>query len=141
MNIKYDNFDYIVKEIDFVLQKMSEAATTEEKLYYFSAAHGVINRVMNFDCNPVLVFAHQVLSAVHGTFMSRLAAAKSGGEKHLAITPEMVKKLQETLGKFRTALEQKDQAKIYNAMQQFANIGYTATGNGFYLYQKGLLKI
>ncbi len=141
MNIEPKNIDHIAKEIDFVLQKISEAATTEEKLYYFSAVHGVINRVMNFDCNPVLVFAHQVLSSVHGIFMSRLAAAKSSGEKHLAVTPEMVKKLQETLEKFRTAFEQKDEAKICNALQKFANIGYTATGNGFYLYQKGVLKI
>jgi len=141
MNISSDNLDYISKEIDFVLQKMDEAATPEEKLYYFSALHGIINRVMNFKCDPILVFAHQVLSTVHTIFISRFASIKSGGEKHLAIPPEILEKLQGTLSEFKTALQQKELPKIYSALQQFANIGYATTGNGFYLYQKGLLKI
>ena len=62
MNIEPGNIDHIAKEIDFALQRMGDAVTAEEKLYYFSAVHGVINRVMNFQFDPVLVFAHQVLS-------------------------------------------------------------------------------
>ena len=141
MNIEPGNIDHIAKEIDFALQRMVDAVTAEEKLYYFSAVHGVINRVMNFQFDPVLVFAHQVLSTVHGAFMSRLAAMKGGGEKHLAVSKEMVEKLQETLVKFRTALQENDQTKIDNALECFANIGYATTGNGFYLYQKSVLKI
>ncbi len=141
MNIAPENVDRIAKEIDFVLQKMSEALTAESKLYYFSAVYGVINRVMNFQCDPVLVFSYQVLSAVHGAFTSRLAAAKGGSEKHLSVPEGMLEKLQEALGKFSTAFQKKDQARIYAALEWFANIGYATTGNGFYLYQKGELQI
>jgi len=141
MNIAPGNIDHIAKEIDFALQKMGDASTAEEKLYYFSAVHGVINRVMNFQFDPILVFAHQVLSTVHSAFMSRLAAMKGGGEKHLAVSPEMVEKLQETVIEFRTALQEKDQIKVYHVLERFANIGYATTGNGFYLYQRGMLKI
>ena len=141
MKITPENVDHIIKEIDFVLQKMGEALTAESKLYYFSAVHGVINRVMNFQCDPVLVFSHQVLSAVHSAFTSRLAATKGGGEKNLSVSEEMLEKLQEALGKFSTAFQKKDKARIYAALERFANLGYATTGNGFYLYQKGVLTI
>jgi hypothetical protein len=141
MKITPENVDHIIKEIDFVLQKMGEALTAESKLYYFSAVHGMINRVMNFQCDPVLVFAHQVLSTVHSAFTSRLTAAKGDGGKHLSVSEEMLEKLQDTLGKFNIAFQTKDQAKIYASLERFANLGYATTGNGLYLYQKGVLKI
>jgi hypothetical protein len=141
MNIAPGNIDHIAKEIDFALQKMGEASAAEEKLYYFSAVHGVINRVMNFQCDPLLVFAHQVLSTVHGALMSRITATKGGGEKHLSVSKEMIEKLQETVIDFRTALKENDQEKIYSVLERFANIGYATTGNGFYLFQRGMLRI
>ena len=139
--IKSEHIDHIVEEIDFVLKKMQKAQVPEEKLYYFSAAHGVISRVMNFQCDPVLVFAHQVLSTVHAAFTGRLAAMKSKEEKQFAVIPEMVEKLQEVLNDFKAALQRQEIPEIHIALQRFANLGFVPTGNGFYLYQKGVVKI
>ncbi len=131
----------IVEEIDFVLKKMGEVETLDEKLYYFSAVHGMISRVMNFECDPVLVFAHQVLSTVHSAFITRLAAMRGGAERPLAVVPETVEKLQEVLSEFQKALHRQEISSIYNTLERFANIGFVTTGNGMYLYQKGVLKI
>ena len=94
MNVSEGYISHIVGEIDFALKKMSEAEPVEEKLYYFSAVHGIINRVVNFQYDPILIFAHQVLFGVHSAFASRFAAMKAGGEKHMELTPEIIKKLQ-----------------------------------------------
>ncbi len=136
MNVTSESIERISAEIDFALKKMEEAATPQEMFFYFSASYGVINRIMNFECDPVLVFSHQVLSTVHAAFTKRMSMT----ETHMDVTPEMFEKLHSMLGEFVNALKQQDESKVFLALSKFSCLGYATTGNGFYLYKKGVLK-
>ena len=41
--------DILINEIEYVLSKMGESDSLEEKLYYFTAVHGTINRILNLN--------------------------------------------------------------------------------------------
>lgn len=141
MNISDDYLALIIKEMDFAIGKMNESKTPDEMLYYFSACHGVINRVMNFFCDPILVFTHQVLTVTHNALRSRIEAKRSQGEPFLTVPQEMLERLIEYTRELKGALHDKKEPRIYETLSRFSNLAYATSGNGYYLYQKGVLKL
>ncbi len=147
MNVPAEYIRLIIDEMKAVKEKWKLAATPEEKLYYFSAIYGVINRVMNFHTDPILVFVHQVLQTTHHSVVSRLNAPKTPGqESFLGVPDQMIDAVFSATEDLRSAFEkyasqEKADSDMWTALKRFANISYAATGNGFYLYQKGVLKI
>lgn len=140
MNISAESFKKIGEEIDYVLQQMKQTDTPQRALYYFSAAQGVIYRVMNTECDPILVFAHQVLSTAHANFTAQLPSL--GDRPNAAVVAdELLTLLHKALANFGVALNTQEDDQIYRALARIANITYAVTGNGYYLYIKGLLKL
>jgi hypothetical protein len=147
MNVPSEYLTLIVDEMNAVEAKWDAAATPEEKLYYFSAVFGTINRVMNFHTDPVLVLVHQVLQTAHRSVVTRLSAPKPPRqEAFLGVPDEMIDAVLSATKDLRHAFEmyalgQQADNETWNAIKKFASIGYAATGNGFYLYKRGNLKI
>jgi hypothetical protein len=140
MNISTDFQGRIANEIEYVLDRMEEAATPRQELYYFSAVHGIINRLMNFECDPVLVFAHHVLSTTHSSFVSQLGPIEerpNGPE----VFGKLLAEVKLALAKLPSAIKSNNDGEIYDVLKQFANIAYALTGNGYYLYTRGMLKL
>ncbi|KUK64339.1 MAG: hypothetical protein XD85_0600 [Parcubacteria bacterium 34_609] len=52
-----------------------------------------------------------------------------------------VSELESTLKELTTAIELDDESGIFYSLKEFSVLGYIATGNGNYLYKKGMLKI
>jgi len=138
MNISDNSKDIIVKEINYVVNQMEQCSTEEEKLYYFSGVHSMIQRIFNLEYDSELVYAHFILSEAYNAFLQRLGAIKAGqtlillSEEHfrklITITKELAKKIEE-------------KKNIDSTLKKLALLSYTTTGNGYYLFQKGLLKI
>jgi len=141
MKVPSEYMGLILQEMDFAIAKMREAKGTEGMLYYFSACHGSINRVMNFFCDPMLVFVHQVLATVHGALTGRIAATKGQVETPVVVSEEMLEKLGEYLQQLRSALQEQQEPRIYEVLMRLSNLAYATTGNGFYLYLRGMLKL
>jgi len=70
--------DIIVNEIRYSIKKMEEAASIEEKLYYFSAVQGIFHRVFNIEFSPELLFAHFIFNEAFKAFQQKLATMKMG---------------------------------------------------------------
>lgn len=140
MNVSAESQERIVKEITYVLERMNEAATPQHALFYFSAVHGVINRTVNFECDPVLVFAHHVLSTTHASFASQLGPIGERPNGPAAVA-ELLAVLKKALVQLSTALRDNKDEQTRQVLQRFANIAYALTGNGYYLYAKGELNI
>jgi len=147
MNVPAEYMMLIIDEMKAVEKNWDSADTPEEKLFYFSAIFGAINRVMNFHTDPILVFAHQVLQNTHRAVVVRLNAPKpTGQERILGVPEEMIdavlsatKDLRSAFEKY--ALQEEADSETWNALKKLANIGYAATGNGFYLFLRGKLQI
>ncbi len=139
MNITENNKKLILDEFEYVLESMAGTESMEEKLYLFSALYGVVNRVMNIEFDSDLIFLHHVLSAAHTAFSVRHDAMKNKKAFPLHITKEIFDKLFLLIGKLYDCL--KNNTEIDEILKGLIVLAYTTTGNGYYLYQKGLIRL
>ena len=141
MNIPDKYFELILNEFKEVQKLCIEAKTSEDKLFFFSASYGVLNRVMNFCCEPILVFMHQILQDATKNISHRLAIPKKPGSISNSLPIEMWESLFSYFSTLIIEFEKKDEHKIREVLEKFSNLSYATLGNGFYLYLRGKLTI
>ena len=139
MRISENYKKLISDEIDYVAVKMQESVSAEEKLYYFSGLHGIIYRVFNIEYDTDLVFLHFILHQVYTAFQQRLTAITKGGDSIIPITENHFDKLVK-ITKDLVKRIKKDE-DISSILKELVVLAYTTTGNGYYLVQKGLIRI
>jgi len=138
MNISDNSKEIIVKEINFAVSMMNESSNVEEKLYYFSGVYSMIQRIFNLEYDSDLIYAHFILRETYNAFLQRLGAIKAG-QTLIPLSDEQFEKLISLTKELEKKIENK---KDINAtLKELAILSYTTSGNGYYLVQKGLLKI
>lgn len=139
MNISDEFRSLIVSEIDFVLKKVDKSENPSEMLYYFSSIPGVIQRTFNIEYNPDLVFAHFILRSTHQAFLNRLTAIQQGGDTTIPLEKMHFDRLSSITKELAVTIKKKQD--MDNTLKKYIILSYSLTGNGYYLQQKGLLKI
>jgi len=135
MKLSTANKKKLIEEIEFALNSMKAAEDPETKLYYFSAVYGVMPRIFNIEYDPNLVFIHFVVNATYNNINSRL----KNPEKVVKIPDDLFEKLENTTNELLNTLKQNK--NLYEVLKKFILLAYVTSGNGYYLYQRGLLKI
>lgn len=141
MNISDKSRKIIVDEFRLVAKSMKQIEDPSKKLYWFSAAYGVVERVFNLEFDPTLVFVHLVLNAAYGSINSRVSAIIAGADRAIVIPEGLFDSLQEVVEELAENIEAKTDNNIFENLQRTANLVYATTGNGYYLYLKGMLLI
>lgn len=139
MKIPNQYYELLINEFKEIQKLSNEVKSNEDKLYFFSASYGVLNRVLNFHCDTTLVFMHQVLQVAHQNIMQRLSTPKNPGSISNALPDEIIESLFSYFSLLISEIEKKDTSKIREILEKISNISYATTGNGFYLYLKGKL--
>jgi len=139
MNINKDFKETIVKEIKFVVKKMDQSETGEQKLYYFSAIYGILQRIFNLEYDPDLIYMHFVLQNTLEAFSGRLQTIIKGKERIIQLNEDHFKKLTQITKELARKIQKNED--VSETLKRFVVLSYTTTGNGHYLMQKGLLKI
>ncbi len=135
MKIKEHNRKILIDDITFIINRMEKEKEAEQKLYYFSGIYGAIYRIFNNEYDPELILAHIILSITYSNIKSRIDER----EKVIKLPPELFDKLISTTKEFLEKIEKNE--SLYDVLKKYAVIAYLATGNGYYLYQKGLLTL
>jgi hypothetical protein len=125
----------LVNEIGTALERMRASKDPNSIMFYFSAVYGILHRIFNIEYDSDLVFAHFVVNSTHQQINARLQVT----DKVIQIPENLFERLIETTGDFLEAI--KDNKNLYEVLKEFTLLGYVTIGNGYYLYQKGLLKI
>ena len=141
MNIQGNYKRIIAKEFRGIVEKMKDTKDLSEKMYFFSATYGVVSRIFNLEFDPALVFTHFVLNAAGSTINGRLLVLKGGQDNVVKIPEGLFDSLQNIIEKLAENIETGNKDELFTNLQKIANIAFTTTGNGYYLYQKGMLKI
>lgn len=139
MKVSKENIELIVDELTYVGGRMRDEEEILGKVYYLSGSYAVIQRVMNFEYDDELVLIHRVLMGAYETVNSRLNSIITGQERVIKIPVEVVDALANGILDLAIALSEEKEYK--EILAKIAAIGYIGTGNGYYLYQKGLLKL
>ncbi len=135
MKLSTENKQKIVDEIKFVIDQLKQQEEPEAKLYYLSAVYGIMPRIFNIDYSDDLVFAYYVINSAFNNINHRL----KNPDKAIKIPDELLGRLLAVTEELLEAVE-KDE-NLYKVLKKYALLGYVTTGNGYYLYKKGLLKI
>ncbi len=142
MKIQEEFYEIILEEFKNVSKLCNDTnLLPEDKLYFFSASYGVINRIMNFNCEPILIFIHQILQSTHQAFAQRLSQRLMPGIISNSFPDVFWDKLFLYFSELISAFENKDENKIREILEKFSNLGYATSGNGFYLFLNEKLKI
>lgn len=139
MNISKNYKDIIVKEINFVINKMNESKTAEDKIYYFSGIYAMFQRIFNIEYDPDLLFAFILLRDTYNNFLQRIQNIKKQGETIIPLTEEQFTKLLDITQELSSKIERDE--NIEDTLKKYVILAYTTNGNGYYLLQKGLLMI
>lgn len=129
----------LTDEIDFAVRRMKDTADPPTKLYFFSAVYGAAFRVLNMEFDPELCFIHYVLSAAYSMINSRLLMLSQRQERGVGMPEKLFEKLEEALEEMLAKMQQGEQT--HPVLETISNLAYSTTGNGYYLYLKGVLSI
>lgn len=138
MDIPSEYRRIIVDEFKYAVKLMRENEHPELKLYYFSSTHGALSRIFNLHCDTQLVFMHFILNNANANINARLNAIK-GGDIIVQFPDGYFEKLAECVETLASQIE-KDE-NTYKILEKIAVLTFLTTGNGYYLFQKGMLKI
>jgi hypothetical protein len=138
MNITEDARKAITDEITYVLAMMEKSDSLEKRLYYFSAIYGITQRMFNFEPDEDLICMHTVLNQVYGLLKNRVEAVKKG-DLSVPISDQQIDKLMKLTKDLGKRIKSKE--GIDDILKKFIVLSYSTTGNGYYLLEKGLLKV
>ncbi|MBN1843072.1 MAG: hypothetical protein JW883_12440 [Deltaproteobacteria bacterium] len=129
----------ILSEIDFALKKMNTSTSAAEKLYYFSGIQGVIQRTFNIEYDSDLIFSHFILRSTYEVFSNRAKAIQQGADPTIPLGKKHFDKLSSITKELAMRIKKKQD--INDTLKKYIVLSYSLTGNGYYLQEKGLLKI
>lgn len=129
----------IVSEIRYILEQMKKASKAQDKVYFYSAAYGVTHRMINHVKDSELILIDLVLNTSYQMINTRVVAISKGQETPVSVPANLFTRLEDNLGQLADAIEHG--TKSYPILESIVNLSYSTTGNGFYLFTKGLLTV
>ena len=139
MNLSADMKKRLLDEIAQVAGRMKGYESPVQKLYFFSGVYGMARHIANLEYHPELIFMEQVMQLAYGMINARLTAMAARQEAGVTMPPGLFSSLEKTLEELAEAIEQG--TEVCPALQKMVNLAYSTTGNGYYLYLKGVLRV
>lgn len=141
LTLSDENKIIITKEFAKVYELMSNTSDISEKIYYFSATFAMVSRVLNIQYDPSLVLIHSVLASTYSNINSFFINIVNAKKTFYKFPDNYFKIIEDNLKELNIAIELNNITGIYEALKKYSVLGFIATGNGNYLYKKGMLKI
>ncbi len=138
MNLSPDMQRVFTDEVATAIKHMKSVNTLEEKLFFLSAVYGAAFRIMNIQFDSELAFIHNVVNAAYSMMQANLASIKQGQGVN-TFPKDVFDKLENALEELVVKIEKG--GKTYPVLEKISNLAYSTTGNGYYLYLKGMLTV
>ena len=139
MQISEENKKAIADEFNVIANLMDKENDVLRKVFYFSGAYGVVYRVLNAEYNNELALIHGVLNNTYAALDGRCKSIVSGAERVISWQDNTFNVLSLALKELGDAIIGEND--LYKSLATIATIGYTTTGNGYYLSCKGSIKL
>jgi len=132
----------LASEFRFAADKMADSTDLLDQLFFFSAFYGEVARVLNLSWSAELALLHLVLNTVHQQINARVISLVSG-DRVVGIAKELPSTLNRVASELANLFEAKeiDEAQFHSLLTKMSELGFVTTGNGYYLYTKGLIKL
>jgi hypothetical protein len=128
----------LVTELRNIAGLMENEKNPEKKIYYFSAGYGITSRSYRYAFSSEILLADLVLNASYQTLFDRIKRIKSG-EMTVPLDDATFKKVEEGLWDLAKAIETRK--PIQKSLELILTASFSASGPGYYLKEKGMLKL
>ncbi len=134
--------EFLEDEFRFAASKVAEATNIGEKVYYFSVFFGQAGRQLNMHWDADLALLWSVGQHACNAINSRMAQA-TGSFPVGGFPDGFMEGLDEVSIELAGAFEggKVDVPRLYAALARTSELTYITTGNGAYLYEKGIIKL
>jgi hypothetical protein len=139
MNLSDSLRTELEKELRFVSDKIIAEKDVMRKVFYYSAAYGVTRRIMNLSYDSQLSFMHLILEASYRQINDRVNQIVRGRDATIPLISDFFEKLSEEV--LNLAESVKNDQDTYKILERIVTLAFLTTGNGYYLYVKGQIKI
>lgn len=138
LNISETYKTILADELALVREKMNDEPDPRKKIYYFSAAYAMVQRIFNMDSevDQQLVFIHTVLASSYITIKDRVNLIVAG-DRLITLPEDFFDKISIYLQQLEEKIRTNEDT--YTVLEKIAVLSYIAEGNGHYLVQKGRL--
>jgi hypothetical protein len=137
IQLSIENKKKLIEELKFISNKFEKEPTLKGKSFYLSGVHPLLNRIINLEFNNELLLLNFVFQGLHGIFDNLINKIEQGVEKIITIPEEFFPELSKLLNDIANAIEKKKD--LYPYVQRASLFAHILTGNGFYLYQRGVM--
>jgi hypothetical protein len=130
----------LAQEYRYAATKMQESSQSARKLYYFSVLFGESQRILNWEWDRDLSLIYM---AGQYTYNQINLLMQPGMHGNIPIDDSVVfTALTQAIFDLATYLEKTEDntEELHQILGRFAEISYAVTGNGSYLYEKGLIR-
>jgi len=124
----------LIKEISYCRKKIIEEPNPIRKTLYYGGLIGKIFSIRNLEFDPELNFINLVLGSTYNTLRNYFEV-----EQSFELPKMFFGKLCEYLEQLETKIKNKE--STYNVLERIVNLSVTAEWYGYYLFEKGELKI
>lgn len=99
----------------------------------------MVTRVINLEYDKELILLHLALNETYQYISARNRRQSKGEDRPIVIIDGFFKKLENCLQGMVKCIE--SDTPFNHILERIANLTYLTTGNGYYLYKKGMLTI
>ncbi len=133
----------LAQEFRLAASKVSEADGIAAKLYFFSIFYGETGRQLNVHWDRDLALLFLVTQGACIGISNPAKLPPGAGFPPDGISDELLQALDQVSDELATAFEgsEVDASRLHTALARTAELTYITTGNGAYLYQKGMIKL
>jgi len=139
MDIPTNLREKLVREIRFVADRIKKERELRTKVYYYSGVYGEMLRLLNISFDPQLLFAHSVIQDSYQSLRARSDTIVLGRDTTISFPDGFFDGLCSLLEELAKNIEKNQD--IYQTLQSISCLSFITTGNGYYLFQKGILTI
>jgi len=132
----------LAREYRYAVNKMQETQSAK-KLFYFSVFFGEAQRVLNLEWSRDLALIYTVTLHAHTQINATIQAPGLGQVLPIDWTTvfEKLTQVADALATyFEKAEDDGSREEMYQTLGRLTEIAYVVSGNGSYLYEKGLIK-
>jgi hypothetical protein len=141
MKLSKEKKDIIVNEFNEVYDLMKKSKDIGEKIFYYSATYAMVSRVFNIEFDPLLILMHSILQNTYNEINNFASNISNKQNIFFTLPKNYFDILENTLKDLIISIDKNEDHLIYKTLEKLSVIGYITTGNGNYLYKKGLVKI
>ena len=133
----------LASEYRFVANNMAEEPDPAKKMYWFSGFFGEATRMLNQSWDAELALIHQVTQDAYRQINGRVSESVSGQDTVIGLNEEIPPELTKVSDQLASLFESQtaDGTRLLSILARIAELAFLSTGNGYYLYRKGHLRL